>query len=860
MAQVAESVEYKGQVIDFPLENPEEINIPTEDLTNTLANPSTERTQRLKARCRYKHTAAGEFVNPNLKGGIERARLLTQGFKDAAGKSMVLRRAEAIARVLEECTVILQEDELIVGFNAEHPEKFPLFPETSHLNVIDFVNSPYCPEEKQEALEIVDYWDKRSLVHKGARYFTELELQQMYQFSTMEAPTFANAYNSTVPPYETVMEDGLNKRIAMAEENIKKAMEELGREDWNGPERLPLLDKIDVWEAMIIVDRAVIQWAQRHGRLCKIVADQFETDPKRKAELLEIADICTRIPAEPCKGFRDAMQAKWFTYLLCHAIETYASGYAHKPDKVLWPYYQMSVIDKSFQPMTHDDVVELLECERLKVSEHGCGKNRAYRSAFAGSNDLFIMTIGGTNADGSDGCNDVSDAILQAAKNVRTTEPSIGFRWNAKGRESTKRLVFECIRDGLGFPSIKNDELNTEQLINHFGATEEEARDWALVLCMSPGHCGRRKAPKVRTEGGGGSFTSKVLEITLSDGFDWSFSNMQMGPKTGDPRDFKTFEELWAAFRKQNDYVNDMVWRTKDITRKLQAEYLHLPFLSSLDDGCMERGLDAVSITELPNPWLQVHTSIVACNSLIAIKKLIYEDKKYTMAQLIEALHANWDGYEEMRLDFAAAPKWGNDDDYADSVVKAFYEDILAEKYKRITTYSGTHPLTGSQAVAIYLHIGSVTGPTPDGRFGGEACDDGGVSPMAGTDKLGPTAVLRSLSKIDSSKFKFNLLNQRLSVPLMRSKHGFDIWHAYMKTWHDMKIDHVQFNCVSTEEMRAAQKEPEQHEDLIVRVAGYSARFVDISTYGQNTIIKRNVQSFGPGQFDELNVEFGELE
>lgn len=854
--QKAQSVEYKGKVIDFPLENPREADIPDETLHETLARPSTERTKRLKARCRFKHTAAGEFVDPDLKAGVERMRYFTEAHKASAGRAEILRRADCIANVLNKVTIVLQEDELVIGFNAEHPEKIPLYPETSHLNVLDFINSPNCPEEKEEALEIAKYWDKFSLLPKGSRYFTQEELTRMFQFSSMEAPTFANAYNSTTPAYETVMEDGLLKRIKIARENIDKAMTEMAAPDWNAPARLPLTDKIDTWESMIIVDQAVINWAQRHGRLCKIVAENFETDSKRKAELLEIADICRRIPAEPCKGLRDAMQAKWFTYLICHSIENYASGYAHKEDKVLWPYYQKSVIEKSFQPMTHADAVELVECERLKVSEHGCGKNRAYRVAFAGSNDLFILVLGGLNSDGTDGCNDMTDAILEAARNIRTTEPSIGFRWNAKGREKTKRLVFECIRDGLGFPSIKNDELNTQQLMKNFGATEEEARDWCLVLCMSPGHCGRRKGQKVRTEGGGGSFTAKIFELALSDGFDWSYSGMQMGPHTGDPRSFKTYGELFEAFRKQNDYAHDLIWRSKDVTRKLQAEYLQLPFLSSIDDGCMEKGVDAVRLAELPNPWLQAHTAISACNSLIACKKLIYDDKKYTMDQLIMALHANWEGYESMRQDFLNVPKWGNDDEYADAVVKSFFEDIIAEKFKRITTYSGTHPLGGSQAVAVYLFIGALTGPTPDGRFGGEACDDGGISPMAGTDKFGPTAVLRSAAKLDSSKFKFNLLNQRLPVALMRSKHGFDIWHAYMKTWHDLKIDHVQFNCVSTEEMKAAQREPEQHEDLIVRVAGYSAKFVDLSTYGQNTIIARNEQSFGPREFDALDVEF----
>lgn len=856
MSTVAESIEYKGKVLEFSLENPAEVDIPDEELHEALARPSTARTKRLKARCRYKHTAAGEFVDPNAQAGIERMRYITEAHRKSTGKPEVVRRALCLSNLLNKCTIVVQEDELIIGFNAEHPNKFPLYPETSYMTVQDYIESKYCPDEKEEAIEYNEYWKDFSIQTFGERYFKPEELERMYQFTTMEPPAFANAYNSVVPPYETILEDGLLKRIQLAQENIRKAEEELASENWNAPERLPLLEKIDNWDAMIIADKAVIAWARRHARLCKIIAEHFEADPQRKEELLEIADICQRTPAEPCRGLRDAMQVKWFTYLVSHSLESYASGYAHKEDKLLWPYYKISVIDKTFQPMTHEEVVELVECERLKVSEHGCGKNRAYREAFPGSNDLFILTIGGVNSDGTDGCNDMTDAILEAAKNIRTTEPSIAFRWNAIGREKTKRLVFECIRDGLGYPSIKHDEVNTQQLIDNFGQTPERARDWCNVLCMSPGHCGRRGTQKARTEGGGSLLPGKIFEITLSDGYDWSYSDMQLGPQTGDPRDFETFEELFQAFKKQFDYAADLVWRAKDITRYFQGKYCQIPFVSSLDDGCMEKGMDALVLSEIPNPWHNCMTNIVACNSLIACKKLIYDDKKYTMKELIKALHANWEGYEEMRKDFLNAPKWGNDDDYADEIVKRVYEEVFAGKFKKITNYSGAHPMPGGQAVGAYLFIGARTGATPDGRYAGEACDDGGVSPMAGTDKKGPTAVLKSVSKIDSSTQKFNLLNQRFSVPVMRSVHGFDIWHAYMKTWYDLRCDHVQFNCVSTEEMKAAQKEPEKHEDLIVRVAGFSARFIDISTYGQNTIIARTDQSFGTDDFDGLNVEF----
>ncbi len=860
MAKRAENVQYKGKVIEFPFENPAEENIPDEELHEHLARPSTERTKRLKARCRWKHATAGEFVEDSVKGGIERMRLITEAHKQSEGKPEVIRRALGLANILKG-TIVLQEDELIVGYHAEHPNWIPLYPELSYMAVQDYIQSKYAPQPVEEAKEINEYWVKHSLQSHSQPYFTQEELSQMYQVSTMEAPVFATGYNSIVPPYETVLEDGLLKRIELAEQHIREAREKMAAPYWNADERLQYIAKIDNWEAMVIADKAVIAWARRHARLCKIVAEHFETDPKRKDELLMLADICHRIPAEPAKGLRDAMQAKWFTYLLSHAIDRYASGYAQKEDKLLWPYYQNSVMEKSFQPMSHLDAVELVECERLKVSEHGAGKSRGYREIFPGSNDLFILTVGGLNRDGTDGCNDMTDAILEAARNIRTTEPSIVFRWHPKGRLKTKNLVFECIRDGLGYPSIKHDGIGTAQMMyygrfskNNNGATPEEAHDWANVLCMSPGLVGRRKTQKTRSEGGGSVFPGKVLEITLNNGYDWSYSDMQLGPKTGGIRDFKTFEDLWEAFKTQYQYAVSMSIRAKDISRYFEAKYLQMPFVSSIDDGCMELGMDAMELSEQPNGWHNPITTVVAGNSLVAIKKLIYDEKKYTLEQLVEALHNNWEGFETMQRDFYNAPKWGNDEDYADEIIKRLYEDIISGEMRKITNYSGGPVMPVGQAVGLYLEVGSRTGPTPDGRYGGEVADDGGISPYMGTDKKGPTAVLRSVSKVDANTQKANLLNQRLSVPIMRSKHGLNIWLAYMKTWYDLNIDHVQFNVVSTEEMRAAQQEPEKHQDLIVRVSGFSARFVDISRYGQESIIARTEQSFGAEDLEFLGV------
>jgi benzylsuccinate synthase len=855
------SVEYKGKVVEFVPENPAEAEIPAEELHEHLAQPSTDRTRRLKARCRWKHASAGEFVEKGVNAGIERMRLLTEAHKASVGKPEVIRRALGLKNMLDKSTLVVQEDEFIIGYHAEDPNMFPLYPELSYMAVQDYLMSDYAPQPVKEAAEINDYWQPHSLQSKCQGYFDPNDLNRMYQVSSMEAPSFASGYNSIVPPYETVLEDGLLTRVRLAESQIEEARKDMERQPWNGAEGLDWIDKIDNWRAMAIACKAVVAWARRHGRLCKIIAENFETDPKRKEELLEIADICQRVPAEPAKGLKDAFQAKWFTYLICHAIERYASGYAQLEDKMLWPYYQKSVIDKGFQPMEYADAVELVEMERLKVSEHGAGKSRAYREIFPGSNDLFILTIGGTQADGSDACNDMTDAILEGAKNIRTTEPSIVFRYSTKNREKTLRLVFGCIRDGLGYPSIKHDGIGTEQMKQYSkfskygnGATDEEAHAWVNVLCMSPGLAGRRKTQKTRSEGGGSIFPAKLLEVTLNNGYDWSYADMQLGPETGTVDKLKTFEDLWEAFRQQYRYAISLCIRAKDVSRYFEARCLQQPFVSAIDDGCMEHGMDAAMLSEQPNGWHNPITTIVAANSLVALKKLVYEEKKYTLDQVVEALHANWEGFEEMRQDFKNAPKWGNDDDNADSLISRFYEEIIGGEMSKVTNFSGGPVFPVGQAVGLYMEVGTRTGPTPDGRFGGEAADDGGISPYMGTDKKGPTAVLRSVSKVQKNQ-KANLLNQRLSVPIMRSTHGFDIWHAYMDTWYELNIDHVQFNIVSTDEMRAAQREPEKHQDLIVRVSGYSARFVDIPTYGQNTIIARNEQEFGPQDLEFLNVD-----
>jgi len=809
--------------------------------------PSTERTARLKTRCRWKHSAAGEFVDEDIRVGIERMRYLTESYKKTYGMPEVIRRALALENILKKMTIFIQEDELIVGDHGETPNYIPLYPELGYYPTLDMVDSEYMPEEYQEeAMELMEYWKPLSLQGKAEPYFSPEELSIAYSSIIIQPPAFILCFSNMMPPYQSALEDGLLGRIQQCEEQINKALEEMHdyNSAWDAEKKLPLMDRIDLWRAMIIADKAVIAWARRYSRLAKIMAEHFETDPGRKEGLLQIADICWRVPAEPSKGFWDSMQAKWLVYVVAQSLERFSSGFAHKEDRLHWPYYKASVIDKTFQPMTRAQAQELVECERIKISERGTVKGRQARLGLPGTNDLHILTVGGLNENNEDDCNEFTEVILDAANAIRTPEPSIGFRWHPKCNLRAKERVFKCIASGLGFPSIKHEELNYQQLIEVFKASHAAARSWALVLCMSPGVSGRRATQKTRSEGGFDIYTAKCLELALGDGYDYSVLNKQVGPHTGDSAKFKTLDEVYEAFKKQIIYAVYLQIKYKDVTRLIEIRYLESPFVSSLDDACVEKGIGGMALKDQPNPWINFMFLIDVADSLAAMKKLIFEEKKYTMDDLLKALRANWEGYEAMRRDFLAAPRWGNDDPYVDEVATRVYNDFH-EIVTRHKLYSGAPPLPLGQTVSMFAALAPLTGALPTGRKHGEALADGGISPYTGMDKKGPTAVLKSISKVDARKFKGLQLNQRLSHSLMNSDKGFEIWLAYMNTWYDLNIDHVQFNVVRTEDMRAAQKEPEKYEDLIVRIAGYSARFVNLPKLGQDAIIARTEQQVG---------------
>nr|AIB50975.1 NmsA [uncultured bacterium] len=817
---------------------------------------STPKTKHLYKRCRWAHTAGGLYVDEEIKISLQRARLYTEAHKANAGEISVIQRAKCLEHYLKNCDLYIQDEEILVGVNSARPATLELYPEGGAANMFDYLeDETLCPPELyDEGVEMVEYWKQWSLSAMCERYVDPEDLRVMSSAVTGETPVWTHFYTNCIPPYQSVLEDGLEKRIEWCEKNIKNAKAKLRQYPWNGEENFPLFEKIDNWTAMIISAKAVIGWARRYSRLARIIAEDFDLSDsvsganQRKKELLEVADICYNVPAKPARGLKDAMQSKWFCYMIVQNIERYSSGYSQLEDDLLWPYYKRSVIDKTGQPMTRAEAIELIECERLKVCERTVTKGRWMRIIHPGINDLHILSIGGLDENGNDMSTDLTDAILEAALNIHTNEPSIAFKYSPKINEKTRRLVYECVSQGYGFPSIKHHERNTKHSIEKHDWPPEVAARWALVLCMAPGATGRYSTQHSRNEGGGGIDGPNQGLLALWDGYDDWFSKSQVGVHTGDASKF-TWEELLKAVRTQIENSAQLMFMNKEITSYAEGKRLESPFLAIMDDWNVEEGVGAYERYNKPytNTWSSYYPGPLAiADDLTAIKYWIFDKKKYTMAQLLEALKANWNGYEEMRQEFLSAPKFGNDDDYADEIARWVFDTStdVWETVKMLGAPKGVQHI--AQSVSAFVTRGPMVGAEPFGRRHGEPTHDGGVSPYMGLDKKGPTAVLKSVSKLPHDRMKGNQLNQRLPVGLMReSEKGFDVWTAYMKTWHDLGIDHVQFNVVRTEDMRAAQKEPEKWDHLIVRIAGYSARFISLSKLAQDSIISRTVQELG---------------
>ncbi|MBC7338252.1 MAG: glycyl radical protein [Firmicutes bacterium] len=789
-----------------------------------------DRVRDLKQRVIPKSSVGMKYAE-NVFLDVDRGRLWTESYRQTDGEPEVIRRAKALKNLLEKLSIWIKEGELIVGAGTNHPRAILGTFELSDTAIEHVVEDGFVREEdKADLKEIMAYWKPRNMWSR-VRELGNLDEAHLYNAGNAVmagALTARDGFGSSQPDYEFVFRNGLNALIKRMEQKIEEA-----RKGGYTDDVFDLARKVTQWKAMIIAAQAAIDWSRRYAALARFLASE-EEDPVRKAELERVADVCDRCLAEPVQTFHEAVQAVWFIQVLTHQLERFALGTSVRIDQILYPYYQADI---DAGRITRDQALEMLECLWLKLLETGYAQTREARRRLQGSGMLQIYTLGGVKKDGSDACNEVTKLCLEATRDTRSVQPSFGFRVHSKTPDEYLRAAFEVVKTGMAIPSFENDEVAITSLMSNFGCTLEQARDWALILCKSPGPVGPYGTPRRRPWS---SNAAGILTVVLNDGVE-PVSGIRMGPPTN-PHTWKSIDDVYEAFRKQYAIALQMGQRMRNLAAAVERQYLQQPFLSCCLEPFLEKGVDVMEHDELPVPWFNVNGLIDAADSMAAMDKLIFREKKHTIEQLLDALKNNWEGYEEMRQDFMRAPSFGNDDDFADAHARRCL-DIIVEEGLKVKDAWGASPRPLPQSVTEFRGLGAITGPTPNGRKKGEVLADGGTSPRYGRDKKGPTAVLKSCSKLDAVKCRAILLNQRLSPASLQGEKGWQLFRAYIKTWHDLLVQHVQINVVDTETLKAAQREPEKFPDLVVRVAGYSAYFTQLDKETQDSIIARTEHS-----------------
>jgi len=589
-------------------------------------------------------------------------------------------------------------------------------------------------------------------------------------------------------------------------------------------------DKQEELRAMLVSADAIIAFAGRHATKARELA-AAEKDPARKKELERIADVCEWVPANAPRDFWEALQYYWFVHLgVITEYNTWDSFNPGRLDQHLWPFYQKGLAEGT---LTKESARELLQAFWVKFNNQPAPPKVGVTAEESGTyTDFALINVGGLREDGSDGVNELSYLILDVIEEMRILQPSSMVQISAKGPDSFLLRALRIVKTGFGQPSIFNTDAIVQELVRQ-GKSVQDARNGGASGCVESGAFG--KEAYILT----GYFNlPKVFEITLNNGLD-PRTGKRIGLETGDPLGFKTFDELFEAFRKQIRHFVDIKVRGSNVIERLYATYLPAPFLSILVDDCVKNGKDYHAGGARYNTnYIQGVGMGTITDVLSAINYNVYDQRHFTMKELLAALGANFSGYESLRQRVLnRTPKFGNDDDYADNLMRRVFEAYFEAVDGRPTPRGGKYRIN-LLPTTVHVYFGKVTGATADGRLAGDAVSEG-VSPVQGADRKGPTAVIKSLGKMDHIRTGGTLLNQKFTPQLLSGDAGLAGIKDLVRSYFRLMGHHIQFNVVTADTLREAQKFPEKYRDLIVRVAGFSDYFVDCSTELQNEIIRR---------------------
>lgn len=779
----------------------------------------TPRVQRLRA--------FSVETPPSLS--VERALLITEFYKAHDGRySVPVMRAMSFHHLCAHKTVYLGEGELIVGERGPAPKAVPTFPELTCHSVEDLriLNSRPMTKYRVDAefirayeTTVIPYWRGRSMRDKVFAAVT---------------PLWKDCYDAGL--YTEFMEQRAPGHTVCDDKIYRKGMLEFKADIAAAIDRLDFLHDHDAWakreqlRAMDISCDAVILHARRHAEEASRQA-AATADPARKAELQRIADVCRHVPAHAPRDFQEALQYYWFCHL---AVITELNGWdAFSPghlDQHLLPFYRTGLAEGT---LTVEAAKELLEAFFVKFNNHPAPSKVGVTAAESGTyQDFANINLGGLLADGSDGSNEVSHLLLEVIEEMALIQPSNNLQLSRKTPDALLKRAMKVIRKGYGFPSIFNADAVVEEQLRQ-GKTLADARAGGCSGCVETGAFG--KEAYILT----GYFNlPKILEITLHNGID-PRTGKRIGAETGDAATFETFDELFNAFRQQVRHFLDVKLAANHMIEQMYATLMPAPFLSVLTDDCIAKGKDYnAGGARYNNSYIQFVGIGTLTDSLSALCENVFERRAIPMGRLLDVLESDFaaDPLLQQRL-LSRTHKYGNDDDYADALMKRVFDMLVKELDGTPNGKGGVYRIE-MLPTTCHIHFGSVLGATPDGRKARMPLSEG-ISPTQGADRKGPTAIIRSAAKMDHIQTGGTLLNMKFSPTLLGSDAGIENLSHLVRGYFRLDGHHIQFNVITAAALREAQANPQAHRDLIVRVAGYSDYFCDLSRELQEEIIAR---------------------
>jgi len=779
----------------------------------------TERVRRLRQ----------ESLDAKPAISTERAELITAFYRAGDGRhSPPMMRALAFRHLAEHKAVWVGDGDLIVGEKGSSPKATPTYPELcchtlADLDILDARERiPFAVSPEARAVyerEIIPFWRGRSMRDHLFQAMTE-EWKAAYG-----GGVFTEFMEQRAPGH-TVLDDKIYRRGF--EDVIADIRHNLAVLDFLSD---PLAyAKGQELAAMLVCSEAVIRFARRHAERALELASR-ERDAPRRDELLHIAEVCTRVPARAPRDFWEAVQAYWFVHLgVTTELNTWDAFSPGRLDQHLLPFYRKGLADGT---LTRERAEELLQCLWIKFNNQPAPPKVGVTAAESGTyTDFAQIGLGGLTAAGGDGVTEVTFLLLDVVEEMRLLQPSASIQVSRKNPDAFIHRAARIIRTGFGQPSVFNADLIVQELVRQ-GKTVEDARCGGSSGCVEVGAFGKENYNLT------GYFNlPKVLEVTLHNGMD-PRGGREIGLVTGNPRSFAGFDELCDAFARQVRHFVDIKVCGNNVVERLYATRIPAPFLSLLIDDCVARGRDYHDGGARYNTsYIQGVGLGTMADALAAIKYHVYDKKNLSMEALLRALAEDFEGQERLRqMLLNTTPRYGNDDDYADAVMVRVFEAFFDAVDGRPNTRGGRYAIN-LLPTTVHVYFGSVVGATPDGRRAAQPLSEG-VSPVQGADRHGPTAVLKSVAKMDHVRTGGTLLNQKFTPALLADEAGLNGLVKLVRCYFRLDGHHIQFNVVDAATLRAAQEHPDEHRDLIVRVAGYSDYFCDLGKSLQDEIIAR---------------------